>query len=187
MSDPIRGITCPDMRRVVRDAMKSGWEFVGWSGTTHAIIEWPKTGERLTFGSTPGVASWKTLATDIKRTSGVEVWRKGNRKKSRKTFHDIDPAVEAQRRKYQGRAEDRALERAGIRAEHQEREAMRSQLSEWYGLNADMVAARSSGDRARCVAATSRVQEVLRDFSMTPPQWNQLMKAIREQGLVNLP
>ena len=84
MSDPTRGITCPDMRRVVREAVKGGWQFAGWTGTTHARIIWPETGQVLTFGSTPSLASWKTLATDIKEASGVEVWRKGNRKRSRK-------------------------------------------------------------------------------------------------------
>lgn len=95
MNDPTRGITCPDMRRVVREALKGGWRFAGWTGTTHALIEWPPTGERLTFGSTPGVASWKTLATDIARVSGVEVWRKGNRRRSRKAFRPSGFSVSA--------------------------------------------------------------------------------------------
>ena len=84
MSDPTSGITCPDMRRVVREALRNGWVWDGWTGTTHARIRWPETGDRLVFGSTPGLASWKSLATDIRKTSGVEVWRKGNRKRSRK-------------------------------------------------------------------------------------------------------
>lgn len=84
MSDPTRGITCPDMRRVVREALHNGWTWDGFSGTTHARIVWPKTGDRLTFGLTPSVASWKSLATDIRRVSGVQVWRKGNHKRSRK-------------------------------------------------------------------------------------------------------
>lgn len=84
MGDPARGITDENMRRVVREAIGAGWEFDGFSGTTHARIRWPGTGETLAFGTTPSVASWKSLATDIKRVSGVEVWRKGNRKRSRK-------------------------------------------------------------------------------------------------------
>ena len=72
------------MRRVVRSALSSGWRWLGWSGTTHAQIQWPDSGAVLRFGCTPSVASWKTLATDIKKASGVEVWRKGNRKRSRR-------------------------------------------------------------------------------------------------------
>jgi len=84
MSDPTRGITCPDMRRVVREALHKGWEWDGWTGTTHARIVWPPTGDALTFGATPSLASWKSLATDIHRVSGITVWRKGNHKRSRK-------------------------------------------------------------------------------------------------------
>lgn len=84
MGDPTNGITCPDMRRVVREALSKGWEWGGFTGTTHARIVWPPTGEHKAFGLTPSVASWKTLATDVQRISGVEVWRKGNRKRSRK-------------------------------------------------------------------------------------------------------
>jgi len=82
--DPARGITCPDMRRIVREALHHGWVWDGWTGTTHARIVWPETGDRLVFGCTPGVASWKSLATDIRRVSGVVVWRKGNHRRSRK-------------------------------------------------------------------------------------------------------
>ena len=84
MSDPTRGITCPDMRRIVREALHEGWEWAGWTGSTHARIVWPATGDVLTFGCTPSLASWKSLATDVRRVSGVTVWRKGNRKRSRK-------------------------------------------------------------------------------------------------------
>ncbi len=83
------------MRRVVRAALSGGWQWDGWSGTTHARITWPATGEVLSFGATPSVASWKTLATEIRRVSGVEVWRKGNRKRSRKApqVSGFDPSA----------------------------------------------------------------------------------------------
>lgn len=84
MSDPTRGITCPDMKRVIREALAGGWEFAGMTGTTHGRIVWPATGDTVTFGTTPGLASWKSTATQIMQTSAVEVWRKGNRKRSRK-------------------------------------------------------------------------------------------------------
>ncbi len=84
MSDNLRGITSPDLTKVVRAALQHGWKWTGINGTTHAAIVWPATGEKVTFGTTPGVASWKTTATEIERISGVKVWHKGNRKRSRK-------------------------------------------------------------------------------------------------------
>lgn len=117
----LRGITCPDMTRVVREALSSGWEWVGFTGTTHAQIVWPDTGKVLRFGTTPGVASWKSLARDIERESGVTVWRKGNRKRSRKNFAAPDQQVEAARRRHAQQHQER-LER-----EHAEREAARSE------------------------------------------------------------
>ncbi len=86
MPDQLRGITSPDLTKVVRTALQSGWEWIGFTGTTHASIAWPKTGEKVTFGTTPGVASWKTTATEIEKISGVKVWHKGNKKRSRKAF-----------------------------------------------------------------------------------------------------
>lgn len=84
MVNQLRGITSPDLTRVIRAALQGGWEWVGHTGTTHAQIQWPPTGEKITFGLTPSVGSWKTTATEIKRISGVEVWAKGNRRRSRK-------------------------------------------------------------------------------------------------------
>jgi len=101
VADPTSGITCPDMRRIVREAIKGGWVFVRWTGTNHAEIQWPPTGQVLRFGATPSVASWKSLATEITKVSGVEVWRKGNRKRSRKGYTTVDPQVEAARVKHQ--------------------------------------------------------------------------------------
>lgn len=82
----LRGITCPDMTRVVREALAGGWEWAGFSGTTHAQIRWPATGDVLRFGTTPSVASWKSMATDVERVSGLVVWRRGNHKRSRKAI-----------------------------------------------------------------------------------------------------
>ncbi len=84
MSDNLRGITSPDLTKIVRAALQQGWKWLGFTGSTHAAIQWPATGEKVTFGTTPSVASWKTTATEIERISGVKVWHKGNRKRSRK-------------------------------------------------------------------------------------------------------
>lgn len=85
MSNPIRGVQCSDTKRVLQAALDNGWTFAGWSGTTHGAIEWPATGERVTFGTTPSDRNgWKKIASQIHRISGVEVWRRGNKKPSRK-------------------------------------------------------------------------------------------------------
>ena len=86
MSTNLRGITSPDLTKIVRSALHGGWQWVGYTGTTHAVIQWPETGEKVTFGTTPGVASWKTTATEIEKISGLKVWHKGNKKKSRRAF-----------------------------------------------------------------------------------------------------
>lgn len=96
-NDPAACIQSSDMRRIVREALAGGWVWDGFTASGHARICWPSTGQTLSFGTTPGVASWKSLATDIKRVSGVEVWRKGNRRHSRKAFRpsgfDLDRAA----------------------------------------------------------------------------------------------
>lgn len=90
MSDPTAGISCPDMRRVVRETLTHPeWEWAGLSGTTHGRLRHIPTGTVLTFGLTPKVASWKSLATDVRRASGVDVWRKGNRRASRKAIRVV--------------------------------------------------------------------------------------------------
>lgn len=86
MADNLRGITSPDLTKIIRAALQQGWEWLGFTGTTHAAIRWPQTGEKVTFGTTPGVASWKTTATEIEKISGVKVWHKGNRKRSRRAM-----------------------------------------------------------------------------------------------------
>jgi hypothetical protein len=94
--DPARGITNPDLRRVVREALRQGWEFVGMTGTTHLRIRWPKTGDVVVVGMTVHNGAWKNTATELERISGCELWRRGNRKRSRKAVRpsgfDIDQA-----------------------------------------------------------------------------------------------
>lgn len=91
MSDSVlKAISDSDQREIVKRALDGGWVFSGFTGKNYAKITWPATGQSLTFGCTPSVASWKTLATDIKRVSGIEVWRKGNRKRSHKADQNTD-------------------------------------------------------------------------------------------------
>jgi hypothetical protein len=97
VADPTRGITSSDLRRVVREALRQGWRWGGFTGTTHARIVW-KTGELVTFGTTPSVASWKTTASEIERISGVVVWRKGNHKRSHKSIKPSGFSLDAAHR-----------------------------------------------------------------------------------------
>jgi len=120
MSDPTRGITCSDMRRVVRAALHNGWQWGGFTGTTHAKLIWPKTHELVTFGLTPSVASWKSVATDIKRVSGVEVWHKGNRKRSRKADQLTGFSLDAARRECKSWHGDHDEDVDALRAQHDE-------------------------------------------------------------------
>jgi hypothetical protein len=118
------------MRRTVREALAAGWRWDGFSGTTHARIVWPETGDRLSFGTTPSVASWKSLANDIKKVSGVETWRKGNRKRSRKAIE-----VAGYNKTYRS---------ASAEAVSTEVEALRN---EWREIEGYLIAAVSTGRR----------------------------------------
>lgn len=130
MGDPTRGITCPDMRRVVREAIAGGWEWAGMTGTTHARLRWTD-GSTVSFGLTPSVASWKSLATDIKKISGVECWRKGNRKRSRKADQTSGFSMGAARREAEQREKaSREAARIHAAAERARQEAQRRAVAE---------------------------------------------------------
>lgn len=115
----LRGITCPDMTKIIRAALEQGWEWHGFTGGTHAQIRWPKSGAIVRFGTTPSVASWKSVSTEIERLSGVTTWRRGNRKRSRKNFAAVDPQVEGARKKYAAEHAER------LEAAYSERERAR--------------------------------------------------------------
>lgn len=93
------------MRRVIRAALHGGWIWIGMTGTTHAKIQWTD-GTTKTFGTTPGVASWKTVATEIQRISGVTVWRKGNKRRSRRADQTTGFDLEAATREARARREE---------------------------------------------------------------------------------
>lgn len=81
----VKGITNADMSRVVNETLRHrDWTYDGLSGTTHGILRHIPTGAVVTFGTTPGRSSWKTVANEVERVSGVVVWRKGSHKTSRR-------------------------------------------------------------------------------------------------------
>lgn len=116
------------MRRVIRAAIHGGWIWLGMSGTTHARIQWTD-GTIKSFGTTPSVASWKTVATEIQRISGVTVWRKGNKRRSRKAVQtsgfDLDAAIQEARAReaFRDAEDDRttSIRRAAFRAQAERR------------------------------------------------------------------
>lgn len=78
-------VTHAETRRIVLAAIERGWVYNGRLGNGHHEIEYPPTGDRLSFSGSPKVASWKSLASDIERISGRgTVWRKAQRKYSKK-------------------------------------------------------------------------------------------------------
>lgn len=135
------------MRRVVREALAGGWRWDGFTGTTHCRITWPKSGESLTFGTTPSVASWKSLATEIKRASGVETWRKGNRKRSRKKVQTSGFSLDAARREQSTWHRQYDADLDAMRARH-------------ASLVDEMRADAASGRRDRICAIAAKLREV---------------------------
>ena len=94
-------IQCADTRRMMRKALDSGWEWVGYTKGGHVEIRWPATGALLHCATTPGDAnSWKAFARNVKQVSGVDVRNRGNRRRSRKPLNQPDRQIEAARRKH---------------------------------------------------------------------------------------
>lgn len=128
----IPGITCSDTRRVVQAALDADcWEWGGLNGGGHGRLVHIPTGTVLTFGLTPRVASWKSLATDIKRVSGVEVWRKGSRKPGRRRAEAAESKrTQAERKALEQVMAGRAEANRMARAEHAKREQIAEQIAE---------------------------------------------------------
>lgn len=95
-------IQCPDTRRVMREALDKGWEWVGYTKSGHVEIRWPATGALLHCATTPSDRnSWKQFARNIEQVSGLLVVRKGNRRRSKKSTRvQVDPQIEASRRRH---------------------------------------------------------------------------------------
>lgn len=105
--DVLGSVHCERTRAVLRAALDAGWEWVGLTKSGHVEIRWPETDARLHCGTTPSGNSWKAFARDVERVSGVVVWRKGNRRRSRKSTAAEDEAVRAARRKHREAYEER--------------------------------------------------------------------------------
>ena len=108
----LRGITNADMRRTVQRILADPeWEFAGMSGTTHGRLRYIPTGDVLTFGTTPGPSSWKTLATAAEKLSGTRYRESGSRRPGRASHHtDFDPTKAArQNERFRALGTDRTV------------------------------------------------------------------------------
>jgi hypothetical protein len=119
-------IHCGNTRKVMRAALDAGFEWVGYTKGGHIEIRWPSTGQLLHCATTPSDPnSWKAFAREVHSVSGVEVWRKGNRRRSRKsTRPGTDAQVEASRQRHARRIE------AGRAAAEREEAADRRRIAE---------------------------------------------------------
>jgi hypothetical protein len=75
------GIHCENTRRVVHKALDAGWIYDGKTKSNHGRLTWPESGQQIFFGFTPSDQnSWKRLAFDIERVSGVVVYQRVKRR-----------------------------------------------------------------------------------------------------------
>lgn len=120
----VRGITNADMSATINGAVKAGWVHLGTKpGHTVGQIQWPKTGAIVNYSTTPKAGGWKTVAQMIYAESGVDLRRKGSNRRSRKNFsrREIDPQVEASRRRHAEAFAERASEREAQRMTEERR------------------------------------------------------------------
>lgn len=109
-------IHCERTRHVMREALNAGWEWIGYTKGGHVEIRWPENGALIHCATTPSDPnSWKAFAKEIERVSGVEVWRKGNRRRSRRRTNGADVQVQAARRKHREEYEQRLAQQEAAR------------------------------------------------------------------------
>lgn len=135
----VSGITCPDMSQLINDAVAAGWVACATkSNHTRGVIEWPDSGERVTYSTTPRGGTWKSRANEIFRISGIDLRRKGAKpnvakaKKANPRAAEIaDATAEAERlRRIAGiQAATRKSERERVRRVVIDRERELSQIA----------------------------------------------------------
>lgn len=120
-------IHCERTRHVMREALGAGWEWIGYTKGGHVEIRWPETGALLHCATTPSDPnSWKAFAKEVERVSGVEVWRKGNRRRSRRRTNGPDEALQAARRKHRAEYERRLAQEEAARQAAMQAQVRRS-------------------------------------------------------------
>lgn len=68
-------------RKVVRNALEAGWEWVRYTKAGHIEIRWPATDARLFTGTTPSDRNaWKAFARQIEKASGIDARVKAGRR-----------------------------------------------------------------------------------------------------------
>lgn len=94
MSTPsslLRGITNSDLKNVIRKAFENGWQLGEMSGTTHARIVWPASGEHIAFGTTISDRNaYKTILRRIETIQGFDLFPKHKSRRSKKKFEMSD-------------------------------------------------------------------------------------------------
>ena len=80
----LRGVTNVDLKQMIKKALDAGWEMGPVSGSTHCYIYWPKTNEKVGFGTTVSDRHfWKSFARQVEKISGIQLVEKHNRGRAR--------------------------------------------------------------------------------------------------------
>jgi len=112
-----------DTRRVMRLALKAGWEWIGYTKTGHVEIRWPATDQLLHCATTPSDRNaWKAFARSIERVSGVKVRPQVKHGRSRQKTAGPDPEVLASRRRFLA---EKAAGQERVRRQREARERQR--------------------------------------------------------------
>jgi hypothetical protein len=118
----LNSVQCPDTRRCVKEALAGGWEWVGITRQGHLELCWPPTDQRIFSSTTPSSSgSWKHLARDIERVSGLVVWRRAKRRPG-KSKAERKAAAETQANRERTRAQSRTDRLAADRAARERRQ-----------------------------------------------------------------
>jgi hypothetical protein len=89
----LRGITNIDLKQVVSKAIQNGWEISDSNGSTHYYLIWPKTNEKVGFGSTISNRNYyKSFARQLERVAGQDGLYLARAKRGKTKFKaDHDP------------------------------------------------------------------------------------------------
>lgn len=165
-SSLLRGITQQDMKNVVRKALEGGWELGDMSGTTHASIYWPATGEKVTFGTTTSDKNYyKTMAREIEQISGLSVVPRHSHRRGRKQ-DKTEKYIDNQR---QSEAEQWVSGRLEALLKEHERLVQRFQEIALAGHKAPRG---EVNEAIRIVRRIGEIEKVFEEFRQPAPQFD---------------
>jgi len=121
----IKGISCENTRRIVEATLDTpGWIYRGVTKSGHGRMTWEPTNSDVFFGLTPSDQnSWKVLAREIEKVSGLRLVVQTKRKAGYRP-----PAVQQDSKRVvadRKRFEDASIRKAGERLREMEAEAER--------------------------------------------------------------